>query len=92
MVAAGKAYRDRMARYARMKELDLWYDGTHVDSLIKYFAPADRGQCRSTSRRSPSAAPSRGAFAKLTAMVQGQPRIDEDPPLRTHIDDDEQDA
>ena len=32
------------------------------------------------------------AFAKLTAMVHGQPRIDEDPPLRTRLDDDEQDA
>ena len=31
-----------------------------------------------------------GAFAKLTSMVNGRPRIDEDPPVRVTIDDDEQ--
>ncbi len=92
VVAAGKAYRDRMARYATMTELDLWYDGTHVDSLIKYFAPADRGQLSFHIEKESKRRTHRGAFAKLTAMVQGQPRIDEDPPLRTRIDDKEQDA
>jgi uncharacterized protein (DUF2252 family) len=33
-----------------------------------------------------------GAFAKLATMVDGRPRIDEDPPFRVTIDDDEQDA
>jgi uncharacterized protein (DUF2252 family) len=92
VVAAGKAYRDRMARYAATRELDLWYDGTHVDSLIKYFAPADRGQLSVHIEKESKRRTHRGAFAKLTAMVQGQPRIDEDPPLRTRIDDEEQDA
>lgn len=92
VVAAGKAYRDRMARHARMTELDLWYDGTHVDSLIKYFAPADRGQLSVHIEKESKRRTHRGAFAKLTAMVHGQPRIDEDPPLRTRLDDDEQDA
>ncbi len=92
VVAVGKAYRDRMARYARMKELDLWYDGTHVNNLIKYFAPADRGQLSVHIEKESKRRTHRGAFAKLTEMVQGQPRIDEAPPLRTRIDDDEQDA
>ncbi|MGB8146642.1 MAG: DUF2252 family protein, partial [Chromatiaceae bacterium] len=81
VVAAGKAYRDRMARYARMKELDLWYDGTHVDSLLKYFEPADRGQLTVHIEKESKRRTHRGAFAKLTAMVHGQPRIDEDPPF-----------
>ena len=25
-------------------ELDIWYDGMHVDSFISYFEPADRGR------------------------------------------------
>ena len=37
------AYRRRMRRYATMPELDIWYDGMHVDGLIGYFEPADRG-------------------------------------------------
>ncbi len=92
VVAAGKAYRSQMARYATMKELDLWYDGTQVDSLIKYFAPADRGQLSVHIEKESKRRTHRGAFAKLTAMVHGQPRIDEDPPLRTRIDDEVQDA
>ena len=92
VVTAGKAYRDRMARYARMKELDLWYDGTHVDSLLKYFEPADRGQLSVHIEKGTKRRTHHGAFAKLTAMVDGQPRIDEDPPIRVTIDDDEQDA
>lgn len=92
VVAAGKAYRDRMARYATMPELDLWYDGTHVESLIKYFAPADRDQLTVHIEKESKRRTHRGAFAKLTEMVHGQPRIDEDPPLRTRVDDEVQDA
>ncbi len=92
VVAAGKAYRDRMARYATMPELDLWYDGTHVESLIKYFAPADRGQLSIHIEKESKRRTHRGAFAKLTATVHGQPRIDEDPPFRTRVDDEVQDA
>ena len=41
--AAVEAYRGRMRRYAAMPELDIWYDGMHVDNLLEYFEPADRG-------------------------------------------------
>src|SRR5438034_419664 len=44
-VTAGvEAYARRMRRYATMPELDIWYDSTHVDDLIGYFEPADRGR------------------------------------------------
>ena len=44
-VTAGvEAYCRRMRRYATMPELDIWYDGMHVDSFISYFEPADRGR------------------------------------------------
>src|ERR1700745_3381217 len=37
-VTAGvEAYRRRMRRYAAMPELDIWYDSTHADKLIKYL-------------------------------------------------------
>jgi uncharacterized protein (DUF2252 family) len=90
-VAAGvEAYRRRMRRYATMAELDIWYDGMHVDSLINSFEPADRGQVSIHIEKKRRSRTSRGAFAKLTTMAGGRPRITADPPIRVTISDDEQ--
>jgi uncharacterized protein (DUF2252 family) len=89
--AAGvQAYCRRMRRYATMPELDIWYDGMHVDSFVSYFEPADRGRVSIHIERKRQRRTSRGAFAKLTTMAHGRPRITEDPPLRVTIGDDEQ--
>ncbi len=90
VTAAVEAYRTRMRRYAEMPELDIWYDGTHVENLIRYFAAADRGRVSVYIERQQRHRTSRGAFAKLTAMASGRPRITEDPPIRVAVDDDEQ--
>jgi len=90
-VTAGvQAYCRRMRRYTTLPELDIWYDRTHVDSLIKYFEPADRGRVSVHIEKKRKRRTSRGAFAKLTEMAHGRPRITEDPPLRVTISDDEQ--
>jgi uncharacterized protein (DUF2252 family) len=90
-VTAGvEAYRRRMRRYATMPELDIWYDGTHVEGLIRYFEPADRGLVSIHIEKKRKRRTSRGAFAKLTTMAHGRPRITEDPPVRTTISDEEQ--
>jgi uncharacterized protein (DUF2252 family) len=91
-VAAGvEAYCSRIRRYRTMPELDIWYDGMHVDSLISYFEPADRGQVSVYIEKKRKRRTNRGAFAKLTAMVNGRPRITAAPPIRVTISDDEQD-
>ena len=91
-VTAGvEAYARRMRRYATMPELDIWYDSTHVDNLIGYFEPADRGRVSIHIEKKRKRRTSRGAFAKLTTMAHGRPRITEDPPIRVTISDDEQD-
>ena len=54
--AAVEAYRHRMRRYATMPELDIWYDGMHVDNLISYYAPADRGRVSDPHRQETQAA------------------------------------
>jgi uncharacterized protein (DUF2252 family) len=90
LTAGVEAYRRQMRRYARMPELDIWYDGTHVDNLIRYFEPADRGRVSVHIERKRERRTSRGAFAKLTTMAHGRPRITEDPPVRTTISDAEQ--
>src|SRR5215469_2022987 len=90
-VTAGvEAYCGRMRRYATMHELDIWYDSTYVDSLISYFEPADRGRLSVHIEKQRERRTSRGAFAKLTTMAHGRPRITEDPPIRVTIGDDEQ--
>jgi uncharacterized protein (DUF2252 family) len=90
-VTAGvEAYCQRIRRYAAMPELDIWYDGIHVDSLVGYFEPADRGRVSIHIERQRNRRTSRGAFAKLTKMAHGRPRITEDPPLRVTISDSEQ--
>src|SRR6516165_4011530 len=90
-VAAGvEAYCQRIRRYAAIPELDIWYDGIHVDTLVGYFEPADRGRVSIHIERRSKRRTSRGAFARLTTMAHGRPRITEDPPLRVTISDDEQ--
>jgi uncharacterized protein (DUF2252 family) len=90
-VTAGvEAYRRRMRRYTTMHELDIWYDGMHVDRLIKYFEPADRGRVSIHIEKKRERRTSQGAFAKLTMMAHGRPQITEEPPVRVTISDDEQ--
>jgi uncharacterized protein (DUF2252 family) len=90
-VTAGvETYCRRMRRYAKMPELDIWYDSTRADQLIKYFEPADRGRVSIHIEKKRRRRTSRGAFAKLTEMAQGRPRITEDRPVRVTISDDEQ--
>ena len=90
-VTAGvEAYCRRMRRYTTMPELDIWYDVTHAGQLIDYFEPADRGRVSIHIERKRERRTSRGAFAKLTEMAHGRPRITEDPPVRVTISDDEQ--
>jgi len=90
-VTAGvEAYCQRIRQYAGMPELAIWYDGMHFDSLVGYFEPADRGRVSIHIERKRKRRTSRGAFAKLTAMAHGRPRITEDPPLRVTISDSEQ--
>ena len=90
-VTAGlEAYRRRMRRYAAMPELDIWYDAIHAEGLVGYFEPADRGRVSIHIEKKRERRTSRGAFARLTTMARGRPRITVEPPLRVTLSDDEQ--
>jgi uncharacterized protein (DUF2252 family) len=88
--AALGAYQRRVRRYARMGELGIWYDAIRVERLIGYFQPADQGRVSVHIEKKQKRRTSLGAFAKLTAMAHGRPRITQEPPLRVTLDDDEQ--
>ncbi len=89
--AAVDAYRGRMRRYAAMRELDIWYEGTEVARFVDYFERADRGRVKVYIEKRKDKRTSRGAFPKLTTMAHGRPRITTDPPLRVCLSDEEQD-
>jgi uncharacterized protein (DUF2252 family) len=87
LTAGVGAYCRRMRGYSTMPELDIWYDGVRVDSLIDYFEPADRGRVAVHIEKKRERRTSRGAFAKLTEMADGRPRITEEPPIRVRVSD-----
>jgi uncharacterized protein (DUF2252 family) len=79
-----------MRSFASMRTLDLWYARTDVDALIESFrtkvSSADSKQIKrglAKARRKESLK----AFAKLTRVVDGEPRIAPDPPLIVPIDE-----
>ncbi len=84
-----KAYRDAMARFARMNLLDLWYEHMTTDD-IRVVAGAgaidiDKGLNR-FSRKARSRT-SLQALAKLTEDVDGRYRIRSDPPVLFRLRD-----
>jgi uncharacterized protein (DUF2252 family) len=90
VTAAVDAYRSRMKTFATMPEIDIWYASMQVERFMNFFEPADRGQVSVHVEKGKVKRTSRGAFAKLTTMARGRPRITAEPPLRVTIDDGEQ--
>jgi uncharacterized protein (DUF2252 family) len=83
-----RAYRDRIARQARAKQLQVWYDLTTAADLIALFKPAERELIASHIARKAKRRTSAGAVRKLTERGDGTIRIME-PPLRVRLRDDE---
>jgi uncharacterized protein (DUF2252 family) len=84
-----RAYRERIAHYARAKPLDIWYDLITSEHLIALFKPADQETLASHITRKSKRRTSAGAARKLTERVDGTLRITEDPPIRVRLPDDE---
>jgi uncharacterized protein (DUF2252 family) len=89
-LAAAREYRETMARLAGMSNLEVWYAQMEVDRtmelLDEHLAPrllrraardVDRARMQDSFR----------ALAKLTRVVDGEPRIAADPPLIVPIED-----
>ena len=89
-LAVGKAYREAMSGYAARGNLDLWYTRVNVDDLmavlqrvatVKERKRAEQNEAKTRTKDSLA------AFAKLTEIVDGEPRIIGDPPVVTPIED-----
>ena len=71
-----------MAGFAEMKNLDLWYARIQAEDLERL---ARQGTAKQVKRFERNVAKARSkdslrAFAKLTEIVDGEPRIASDPP------------
>ena len=83
-------YREAMAEFAMMRDLDVWYAHLDVDSFVAEFAqqlrPANRKKLSKNLAKTRTR-DSMQAFNKLTELVNGQRRIVGDPPLLVTLDD-----
>jgi uncharacterized protein (DUF2252 family) len=91
------AYRERMAAYSGMRLLDIWYDRTTSDDIERQMFEDGRSvnikfdQKDARERLSSFFTKTRGkdqlkASASLTAIVDGEWRIKDDPPVVYHIE------
>jgi uncharacterized protein (DUF2252 family) len=92
-LSAARSYRESMRRLARMRAVELWYTDTGNDRdlnqiLGTWSQRIDRRQRERFERdiAKARAKDSLRAFAKLTEVVDGHPRIVHDPPLIVPLD------
>ena len=86
----GRSYREAIDGYAAMGNLDLWYTRLNVEELLTEIQQRATAKEVKRAERNLAKAQTKGslkAFAKLTELVDGEPRIISDPPVVTPIED-----
>ena len=90
-LAVTRGYREFMRELAAMRTMDLWYSRIDVDEILATDGRSGSKKAAQAARARTSPRPrskdSVRAFAKLTHMVDGEPRIISDPPLITPIEE-----
>ncbi|MFN8125315.1 MAG: DUF2252 domain-containing protein [Candidatus Nanopelagicales bacterium] len=84
LVSTTQQYRQSMATFAGMTNLDIWYSRLDVQSILAQFQGSVSTKIEKRARRSATKARSRDsmqALNKFTAVVDGELRIVSDPPL-----------
>ena len=88
--AVTRAYREAIRGFSEMRNLDIWYSRIDVDEIAALAAQQVSGKQLKRFERNVAKARSKDslrAFAKLTEMVDGEPRIVSDPPLIVPIEE-----
>ena len=88
--AASRSYREAIRAFAEMSNLEIWYSRIDIDELEPLLAQQATGKQRKRFERNLAKARSKDslrAFAKLTEIVDGEPRIASDPPLIVPIEE-----
>jgi uncharacterized protein (DUF2252 family) len=89
-VAAGRRYREAMARFAAARDIDVWYSHIDADELPQQLSSRLDSGARKRLARAMEKARSRDslqAFGKLSEVVDGQLRIRAEPPLLVPLSD-----
>jgi uncharacterized protein (DUF2252 family) len=90
VAAATRRYREAMRAFAAMRNLEVWYSRVEVDTALAEISHRlDREVLKRTRRNTSKARrkDSLRAFAKLTRVVNGEPRLISDPPLIVPVAD-----
>jgi len=89
VLATVGSYRAAMASFAGMTNLDLWYAHLDTENAIKEFGSQFKAKAVKRTKKTLAKARTKDsmtAFSKLTQMVDGQPRIVDQPPLIVPIE------
>jgi uncharacterized protein (DUF2252 family) len=84
------SYRRAMRNFATMTNLDIWYARADADLVRSDFESQMKAQQRKMTLKATAKARTRDSMqevAKLTTVVDGQPRIVADPPLLVPVND-----
>jgi uncharacterized protein (DUF2252 family) len=84
VAATARSYRERMANYATMRILDVWYDTIDVDRFIAEMEGATRERIQNRLNKIRSKNTPEFLFPKFVEHVNGLPRIIDHPPLIFH--------
>ena len=85
--AAARTYRQRMAEFARMHAMDIWYFRIEAKALVEMANNTKTRQKRQTLIEKAAQHTSEKTFRKLTQVVDGAPQISDQPPLIYHLKD-----
>jgi uncharacterized protein (DUF2252 family) len=77
-------YRERMAEYATMLHLPVWYARLDVDAFVALIRSSQSTQFKATPRQIVHSHPGAHELPKLTKVVNGKRRIIDNPPLIYH--------
>lgn len=83
-VAVGRSYREAIQKFGAMRNLDVWYARVDIEEVLRDFAARATGEQRKRMEKNIEKTRTKDslkAFAKLTEIVDGEPRIVSDPPL-----------
>lgn len=83
VLASVRAYREAMREFAAMGNLEVWYSRRTMHEIHAAVAAADSKMAKRVGGSIEAALTkdSMRAFSKLTHVVDGEPRIESDPPL-----------
>jgi uncharacterized protein (DUF2252 family) len=90
VLATVEQYRTAIAAFASQSNLEVWYAHLDIEALLPELAGQFKRKAIRRTEKNLAKARTRDsmqAFSKLTHMVDGEPRIESDPPLIVPIED-----